>query len=142
MPATTKAARTRRSPDNGFASVGAVRQSGGSLPIYICNTCGREVVWCESKRTGRKYLANVRSGHLGQRYYIAANVHGDCAGLVEQEAAYAARHDANQAALGALLADLRSMRKQVEAGEMTEDAYAAATVTRTAEYEATIRLAR
>lgn len=70
-------ARTHRSPDNTFAGVGAVHQTGGSLPIYICNECGRDVVWAESKRTGRKYLANVSRGYLGQRFYIAANVH-DC----------------------------------------------------------------
>lgn len=138
MPTTTKPARTRRSPDQGFASTGAVRQNGGSLPIYICNTCGGEVVWCESKRTGRKYLANVRHGHLGQRYYIAANVHGDCADLIEREAAYAARNDANQAALTAFLADLRALRAQVTAGTLTEAEYATAAEARTAEYEAAL----
>jgi hypothetical protein len=70
--------KTRRSPDGAFASVGAVRQSGGSLPIYICNGCGDEVVWATSQRTGRKYLARVHHGYLGQRFYVAASLH-DCA---------------------------------------------------------------
>lgn len=66
-------AKTRRG--EGFASQGAVRQHGGALPIYICNTCHREVVWAESRRTGRKYLANVKRGYLGQRYYIGSDLH-------------------------------------------------------------------
>jgi len=74
-PAPTTA-KTRRSPDGAYASTGAVRQHGGSLPIYVCNTCGREVVWATSTRTGRKYLANVAHGYLDQRYYVAASVHG------------------------------------------------------------------
>lgn len=73
---TERSARTRRG--EGYASVGAVAQRGGSLPVYICNTCGSEVAWATSSRTGRKYLANVRRGQAGQRYYIAASVH-DCA---------------------------------------------------------------
>lgn len=69
------AARTRRSPDRGYASVGAVRQGGGSLPTYFCNRDNTEVVWATSARTGRKYLANVSYGYKNQRYYIGANVH-------------------------------------------------------------------
>lgn len=72
----TPTAKTRRSPDGAYASTGAVRQHGGSLPIYVCNTCGREVVWATSSKTGRKYLANVSHGYLGQRFYVAASVHG------------------------------------------------------------------
>ena len=72
MPA--RPARTTRVPDV-FVGQGAVAQNGGSLPLYRCNTCLAEVVWATSKRTGRKYLANVSRGHLDQRYYIGANVH-------------------------------------------------------------------
>lgn len=68
-------AKTRRSPDGIFASVGAVNQTGGPLPIYICNGCERDVVWAESKRTGRKYLANVGRAQNGGRFYIAASLH-------------------------------------------------------------------
>ncbi len=69
------AARTRRSPDRGYATVGAVRQNGGSLPTYFCNRDNTEVVWATSARTGRKYLANVSYGYKNQRYYVGANVH-------------------------------------------------------------------
>lgn len=68
-------ARTHRAPYGGSASTGAVAQNGGSLPIYICNTCDREVVWATSAQTGRKYLVNVSRGHLGQRLYIGSNIH-------------------------------------------------------------------
>jgi hypothetical protein len=68
-------ARTTRSIDGAFAGVGAVHQTGGSLPIYTCNTCQHEVVWAESKRTGRKYLANVHRGYQGARFYVAASIH-------------------------------------------------------------------
>lgn len=72
-------ARTHRSPDKGYASTGAVRQHAGSLPVYICNTCGREVVWVESKRTGKPYLVTVTRGYLDQRFYMGHNVHPrDC----------------------------------------------------------------
>lgn len=69
--------RTRRG--DGYASTGAVRQHAGKLPIYVCTTCGAEVVWVESTRTGRPYLVTVSKGYLGQRYYVGANVHPrDC----------------------------------------------------------------
>lgn len=68
-------ARTHRSPDGIYASTGAVNQVGGKLPIYVCNDCGRDVVWAESRKTGRKYLANVSRGYSGARFYIAANLH-------------------------------------------------------------------
>jgi hypothetical protein len=83
-------ARTQRIPDT-FAGQGAVRQHGGSLPVYRCNACGREVVWCESKRTGRHYLVNVSRGYMDQRFYVGSNVHPrNCAQLqAERLAAYA-----------------------------------------------------
>lgn len=68
-------ARTRRSPDGIYATSGAVAQHGGSLPIYICNACGADVVWCESKRTGRKYLVTVTRGRNGARFYAGHNIH-------------------------------------------------------------------
>lgn len=79
-------ARTSRIP-GAFAGVGAVRQVGGSLQVYRCNTCLREVVWAESKRTGRKYLCNVRVGAVGQRYYIGAEFH-DCAKIMADDKAW------------------------------------------------------
>lgn len=41
----------------------------------MCNGCGREVVWVESAKTGRKYLANVSVGAAGQRFYIGSDLH-------------------------------------------------------------------
>lgn len=48
---------------------------GGALPIYICNMCGRDVVWCTSVSTGRKYLVDVTAGAVGQRFYVGGNLH-------------------------------------------------------------------
>lgn len=74
MSTTTKKFRTRRSPSGAYASGGAVTQDG-HLAIYECTTCGNEVVWATSKKTGRKYLVNVRKGMSGTRYYVKANFH-------------------------------------------------------------------
>ena len=75
---------TTRVPD-AYASQGAVRQNGGSLPIYRCGDCGADVVWVTSARTGREYLANVFSGYHRQRYYIGASLHGkECAERVAE----------------------------------------------------------
>jgi hypothetical protein len=68
-------ARTRRSPDGIYATPGAVDQHGGALPIYVCNGCGLDVVWCTSRRTGRKYLVTVSRGYRGARFYAGHNVH-------------------------------------------------------------------
>lgn len=69
----TTTTRTRRG--SGFAGPGSVGAQGAPLPIYICSLCSRDVVWVESKRTGRHYLVTVSTGRAGQRYYIGANVH-------------------------------------------------------------------
>lgn len=70
-------AKTRRTEE--WATTGAVNQHGGSLRVYICNSCGDEVVWVESKRTGRHYLCNVRRGYHSQRFYIGSDIHPrDC----------------------------------------------------------------
>jgi hypothetical protein len=73
---------------NVYASTGAVGQHGGKLKIMECNECHRQVVWVESKRTGRFYLCNVResNGDLRWRYYRGDDVH-DC----EKEKAYSAK---------------------------------------------------
>lgn len=42
---------------------------------YAGVACQAEVVWAESKRTGRKYLANVARGYMDQRFYIGASIH-------------------------------------------------------------------
>lgn len=67
------AARTRRSPDGMYA---VSISTGPKLPIYMCNSCNRYVVWCDSKRTGNKYLANVYGmGELNARKYAPWSVH-------------------------------------------------------------------
>ena len=71
---TTTTPKTSRVP-GAFASVGAVAQTEGSLPVYRHNACGDEVVWATSKRTGRKYLVSVSYGYHGQRFYVGRNVH-------------------------------------------------------------------
>lgn len=83
-------ARTRRSPDGLHARPGAVNQHGGKLPIYLCNTCDSDVVWCESKRTGRKYLANIYRGQGGARFYMGNQPH-KCEEVLKQRAERAAR---------------------------------------------------
>lgn len=68
-------ARTTRIEDQ-WAGPGANRQEG-PLPIYSCNTCHGQVVWATSRRTGGKYLVNVRQGYLQQRFYAKHDLH-DC----------------------------------------------------------------
>lgn len=52
-----------------YVGDGAVRQQGPKK-LYECNTCGRDVVWLESKRTGKVYLAGVWAGEAS-RYYVS-----------------------------------------------------------------------
>lgn len=52
-----------------YVGEGAVRQQG-SKKLYECNTCHRDVVWLESKRTGKVYLASVYRGEV-VRYYVS-----------------------------------------------------------------------
>lgn len=52
-----------------YVSEGAVRQQG-SKKLYECNTCHRDVVWLESKRSGKVYLASVYAGQVS-RYYVS-----------------------------------------------------------------------
>jgi hypothetical protein len=70
---TSRKPRTERIPDE-FAGHGAVRQ-GGSLPVYRCTTCKREVVWATSRKTSGKYLVNVRTGYNFQRFYQGNDLH-------------------------------------------------------------------
>lgn len=66
--------RTTRVTPIAFATEGGVRQEG-SLPIYRCNCCNRQVVWATSSRTGRRYLVDVQRGRSGQRFYVKAVAH-------------------------------------------------------------------
>lgn len=100
MTATmTKPARTRAFRDTQgrclWIGDGAIAQDD-KLQLYVCNTCGGEVVWATSKRTGRKYLVDVCRGEVS-RYYRKDLVH-DCAkrraaadSAVQQYIAYADR---------------------------------------------------
>lgn len=70
--------------ENAFAGQGAVRQNGGTLPVYCFTDCGCEFVWCKSARTGKSYPAKVRRGYRDQRFYQGNDLHPrDCA---EQQA--------------------------------------------------------
>lgn len=71
--------KTQRIP-GAFAGTGAAHQHEGSLPVYRCNACGDEVVWCQSRRTERRYLVNVSTNYKGARFYMGHNLHPkDCA---------------------------------------------------------------
>lgn len=52
-----------------YVTEGAVRQQG-TKKMYVCNTCHRDVVWLESKRTGKFYLADVYRGDV-VLYYVS-----------------------------------------------------------------------
>jgi hypothetical protein len=88
LPAMSRTTAIIENGHNVYASTGAVGQHGGKLKIMECNECHRQVVWVESKRTGRFYLCNVResNGDLRWRYYRGDDVH-DC----EKEKAYSAK---------------------------------------------------
>jgi len=73
---------------------------GPTLPVYECNRCGRKVVWCESKRTGRKYLAHVAHHtsdgmSVDSFWYNAGSVHTDeaCQAAQDRTAANLAHMD-------------------------------------------------
>lgn len=66
-----------------YATGGAVNQQG-HRPVRACGTCGREVVWLESKKTGRRYLANVSRGYLDQRFYVGRDIHR-CQDQIERD---------------------------------------------------------
>jgi hypothetical protein len=84
--------KTRRSPENIWIGTGAVRQHDGKLPLYICNTCGSDVVWATAKATGRAYLVNVHGSYNGARYYVASSLH-DCAPALKRRAEYRERDE-------------------------------------------------
>lgn len=52
-----------------YVGDGAVAQQGPKK-LYTCNACGGDVVWLESKRTGKVYLASVYRGQVA-RYYVS-----------------------------------------------------------------------
>lgn len=114
-----KPKRTRPLYEDGqlrYAGVGAVSQHEGSVPVHLCNTCGDEVVWVRSERTGRNYLANVSRGHHRQRYYIGANVH-DCADAVARRLGYSSAERARVA----IAEQLAEIEAQAEASSDADD---------------------
>lgn len=116
--------RTRRAADGGFAGTGATAQHGGTLPVYVCTRCGKEVVWATSRRTGRKYLANVSHGYLDQRYYVGSSLHSDayCQDLQDRAAQERTRLARQDAARG--LADVMlGFRRALDAGDMDEPTF-------------------
>lgn len=59
-----------------YASPGAqAHQRGGLLAITRCRSCGAEIVFATSKRTGKRYPVSVSHGYKGQRFYMGHNVH-------------------------------------------------------------------
>jgi len=57
-----------------YATGGAVRQDG-PLAISLCKTCGREIVFATSKRTGKKYPVCVQYGRRNQPIYAKHDIH-------------------------------------------------------------------
>lgn len=108
-----------------YASQGAVRQNGGSLPIRYCRTCHREIVWCESKRTGKSYPVNVTYGYNHNAFYIGANIHRceDTATLKMVAVSYRAEVDAERSETVAVMREV--MIAGVQAGLTDEQIDAA-----------------
>lgn len=106
---TASQPRTKRHPSGVFIGTGAVGQHDGSLPLYICNGCQREVVWATSSKTGRKYLVNVsHSTRSDARFYIGRNVH-DCEAFQADDRAHIE-----------LAANRDNLRKAIAEGRCTE----------------------
>lgn len=97
---------------------GAVAQDG-NLKLYRCTTCGDEVVWATSSRTGRHYLVNVSRGYNDQRFYVKRNAHDCEARVAERDAAIAAdRYDDEVHAWTDRMAEAQA---RFRAGEITRD---------------------
>lgn len=73
-----------------YASNGAVSQEG-SLPVVTCRRCGMDIVWVESRKTGKKYPVNVSNYHRSDAlYYRKDHVH-QC--TQDEQERYAARQE-------------------------------------------------
>jgi hypothetical protein len=113
MSTTGSTNRTRRYTDPSGnqpnATPGAVRnQTGGTLPVYVCNACDTHVVWATSARTGRRYLCDVSYGYHGQAFYIGRNVHR-CDNVLAQREAH------REAAITEARDEVQRLRSTVEA---------------------------
>lgn len=108
-----------QNPRPEYASPGAVNQKGGLLPIRRCQTCGDDIVFCKSARTGKSYPVSVSRGYVGQRFYIGANVH-----RCEATLARRAENEAHETAMieaKAQVDTLKDMQAKLRAGEITRD---------------------
>lgn len=77
-----------------YADAGGVRQ-GGPRPIKICGACQRPVVFVESTKTGKWYLADcARYTNRDAYYYVKASPHyKTCADTVATRRANEARYE-------------------------------------------------
>jgi len=86
-----------------YASDGAVAQ-GGSLKMKRCGACGGEVVFVQSKKSGKWYLADCFRKYNGGYYYVKASPHfKTCAERQERQEAY--RIHAERQELGEMVTD-------------------------------------
>ena len=81
-----------------YAGEGAVNQ-GGPLPIRQCNTCGRDIVFAKSNRTGKFYAVTVHTGYKGQPFYVKSNAHFSDCEYLRTESALATAQETLKAAL-------------------------------------------
>lgn len=119
---TTKRPRTEALKDaHGqpqWVGEGAQRQDG-SLKLYRCTTCGAEVVWATSTRTGRPYLVNVSRGYHDQRFYAKRNAHR-CEDVQAMHAEFAAAEAEREEGARAVAA-MHAAKARYEAGEITRE---------------------
>ena len=68
-----------------YADAGAAQQ-GGNRPIKRCTACGMYVVFVQSTKTGKWYLADcARYSHRDAYYYVKASPHHETCGRVVAE---------------------------------------------------------
>ena len=97
-----------------YASGGAQSQDG-MLPIRNCKTCGNEIVFAKSLRTGKFYAVNISRGYHGQRFYVKANAH-KCAEVMAQREADTAAYERGEAAIALVSAYQARLAVVVESG--------------------------
>ena len=107
--------------DTLYASPGAVSQRGGSLKVCNCATCGNEIVFPTSARTGRRYPAEVSTGYRGQRFYVGANVHRCAEVMAKRQAAINTERRGTER-----VATIADMQARFRAGTITKAEYLAA----------------
>ena len=58
-----------------FADAGAQRKQGDHRPMKACSACGGFVVFVQSTKTGKYYLADCFQYHTANWYYVKASPH-------------------------------------------------------------------